>query len=131
MRRASLMLVVGLLALLPASLEAQCCVVVPNGPGTPVVDEAPLPTNGEEVVELLRRVAEAAPREWAEGSIEAWVAVDAEGQVVDTRVARSSGYPDLDAVLLAVAGRMKFSPGKAEGVPVDVLLRFPVSLRTH
>jgi TonB family protein len=115
----------------PESAEAQCCVVLPNVPGASLVDEAPLPTNGEEVVELLRRVAEAAPREWADRSIEAWVEIDAEGGVVEAQVARSSGNPDLDAVLLAVAGRMKFTPGKSEGVPVEVLLRFPVSLRTN
>lgn len=130
MTRIGWMVIVALL-LVPRSAEAQCCVVLPSVPGAPLVDEAPLPTNGEEVVELLRRVAEAAPREWADRSIEAWVQIDAEGSVVDTEVARSSGYPDLDAVLLAVAGRMEFTPGKSEGVPVDVLLRFPVSLRTN
>ena len=124
-------MVVAVLLLAPQSAEAQCCVVLPNVPGAPLVDEAPLPKNGEEVVQLLRRVAEAAPREWADQSIEAWAQIDAEGRVAETRVARSSGHPDLDAVLLAVVGRMEFTPGRSDGVPVDVLLRFPVSLRTH
>ena len=124
-------MVIAVHLLVPGSEQAQCCVVPPSVPGTPLIDEAPLPTNGEEVVELLRRVAEAAPREWADRSIEAWVEIDAEGRVVETEVARSSGNPELDAVLLAVAGRMEFTPGKSAGVPVDVLLRFPVSLRTN
>jgi TonB family protein len=129
MKRIVLVLATGLL-LLPVALSGQCCIIVPNGENPMVVDEAPVPTNGDEAVELLRRIAESAPSAWLGESVEAWVHVDTLGAVVETRVARSSGIPDLDAVLLAVAQRMKFSPARTDGAAVDVWLRFPVSLRT-
>ena len=113
----------------PLPTLAQCCVIVPEGGNAVVVDEAPIPTNFDVVVDSLRRVADSAPPAWRGQGIEAWVHVGPEGDVLESRVASTSGSVDLDAVLLGVVQLMQFSPARTEGVAVDVWLRFPVSLR--
>ncbi|MEE2830421.1 MAG: TonB family protein, partial [Myxococcota bacterium] len=51
--------------------------------------------------------------------------IDDEGSVIDWSVTTSSGYPELDEAVLAVAPLLDFYPARYEGRPVSVSLTFP------
>jgi len=51
--------------------------------------------------------------------------IDDEGSVIDWSLKESSGYPELDEGVLAVAPLLDFYPARYEGTPVSVSLTFP------
>jgi TonB family protein len=58
-----------------------------------------------------------------------WVDVGADGQVLDTRVQSSSGYPELDQVAQEVMREASFSPAQNRDVPVRVWIQIPLTFR--
>jgi TonB family protein len=52
--------------------------------------------------------------------------VDAGGRVVGSRVAVSSGHPELDNIAIRVAAQMRFAPGERNGVAVQSRVQVPL-----
>ena len=52
--------------------------------------------------------------------------IDENGAVQDTRIQQSSGYEQLDAAALAVAGLYRFSPALNRDKKVPVWVLFPI-----
>ena len=46
-----------------------------------------------------------------------------------TRIAESSGYPAFDSAAVAAAPRLRFSPGRRNGVPVAMSFTQPIEFR--
>ena len=93
--------------------------------GTP--DELPQMENSElpfrYPVDLYRR--------HTQGNVMLRLYVDATGTVVpdSTRVAQPSGEPLLDSAAIADATRLRFRPARRRGVPIAVVMLFPVHFR--
>lgn len=54
-----------------------------------------------------------------EGTARIWVRVDASGQVIEAKVAASSGFAQLDKAALEAVSGWKFRPGKKNGEPAE------------
>jgi protein TonB len=61
-----------------------------------------------------------------EGTVLVQAAVDASGRVVDARLARSSGYPDLDAAALQSISGWSFLAVKKDGKPMAQWVAVPI-----
>ena len=55
------------------------------------------------------------------------VLVDASGRVGDIKVARSSGYPNLDTAALKAVRNWRFVPGKRAGIPISTWVEVPIA----
>lgn len=60
------------------------------------------------------------------GTVNVWFFIDETGEVVRTRLVRSSGRPELDAAALHVAGVMHFTPAFKRDDPVAVWVQMPI-----
>lgn len=81
-----------------------------------------------ETTELIRSAYPAALREAGVGGTTVlWVFVDASGAVRATRVATSSGHPQLDAAAEAAMLQVRFTPAMNRGEPVPVWIQLPVT----
>ena len=59
------------------------------------------------------------------------VRVDPTGSVLDRRIVRSSGYPDLDRAAAPIVDRMRFEPMRsAAGCAAPVILQMPIVFKT-
>lgn len=61
---------------------------------------------------------EAALREKREGAVELTFLVDADNSVLEARVKRSSGHPDLDEAARAALAKCTFKAATRRGIPV-------------
>jgi protein TonB len=68
---------------------------------------------------LSRRMGE-------EGTVIVRLQVGVNGEVMDVRVEKSSGYPRLDAAALSGVRKARFRPGSRGGVPVVMWARQPI-----
>ncbi len=90
-------------------------------------DDPPVAINAESPVEYPRTLYD----QGIEGKVILRLHVDEHGRVVDdsTRVAESSGYPDLDSAAVRAAPQMKFAPAVRNGSPVAATFLQPVHFR--
>lgn len=66
------------------------------------------------------------------GRVILWVFIDAQGEVRNTRVVTSSGYPELDAVAQGLLrDRARFSPAYNRDQRVPVWIQIPVDFETR
>lgn len=65
------------------------------------------------------------------GTVGVYFFVDADGQVTNAQVQRSSGYPQFDQVALEVAQRGEFTPAMNRDKPVGVWIVLPVEFKTR
>jgi TonB family protein len=61
------------------------------------------------------------------GVVVVWFHIDDAGRVTDTRVAQSSGYPQLDAAAIEVSDLFVFSPALNNDQHVPVWVQFPIT----
>ena len=61
------------------------------------------------------------------GEVLMWFFIDDEGTVLDARVAKTSGFADLDAAAQKVAGILEFTPAKNRDVAVPVWVQLPIT----
>ena len=61
------------------------------------------------------------------GTVEVWLFISKEGQVLNKRVFSSSGYGQLDDAALKVANIFRFSPAMNRDKTVPVWIRFPIT----
>lgn len=88
---------------------------------------APRLKNREDVLALLHRKYPTALRNAGiGGSVQLWIYIDQEGQVVESRVARSSGSLVLDQVAQEVASRMEFTPAMNRDRVTPVWISQPI-----
>jgi len=66
-----------------------------------------------------------------EGEAHIWLHVDERGIVSDVRMAKSSGYAQLDRIALQVARCKRFRPALSDGVPVAVWIQLPFTFRAR
>jgi len=64
-----------------------------------------------------------------EGTVIVQLLLDTDGSVIQTRVARSSGNPDLDKAAAEGAKKFKFKPAKRRATPVRVWCSMPIVFR--
>ena len=57
------------------------------------------------------------------GTVTVGLYVDADGQVFDSEIVRSSGHPNLDRTARDALALCKFAPGQSHGRPVDAWAR--------
>jgi len=74
-----------------------------------------------------------AKKEGREGKVLVQILVDLDGSVMQTRVAKSSGQPDLDKAATEGAKKFKFKPAMAGDppVPVRVWVTMPIDFHLH
>jgi len=65
------------------------------------------------------------------GTVRVFFFIDENGAVQDTRIQQSSGYEQLDAAALAVAGLYRFSPALNRDKKVPVWVLFPIEFRVQ
>lgn len=67
-----------------------------------------------------------ARRQQQQGVVRLSVEVDAEGRAAEVDLARSSGFPLLDAAAIQAVRRWRFTPARAAGLPVSSRVEVPV-----
>ena len=65
------------------------------------------------------------------GQVVVWFFISEEGQVLDRRVARSSGHIQLDEAALQVADVFRFSPALNREKVVQVWIQLPITFRVQ
>ena len=65
------------------------------------------------------------------GTVIVWFFISEEGQVLDRRVARSSGHVPLDEAALQVADIFKFSPALNRENIVQVWIQLPIAFEVR
>jgi len=90
-------------------------------------DELPQLVNGS----LPFRYPVVVYRRRVQGNVTLRLYVDANGGVIpdSTRVVEPSGEPLLDSAAVANAGQLRFRPARRHGVPIAVVMLFPVHFR--
>jgi protein TonB len=71
----------------------------------------------------------AAHNQGIEGKVVVRLLVNKEGQVIDTKILRSSGYEILDAAALKMVRSSVYEPGTIEGVVSDFWLHLPIEFK--
>jgi len=90
-------------------------------------DTEPRLSNGHEVLAMLNRLyPETLKEEGVGGRVLLWMHVDESGNVTETKVQTSSGYPALDEAAQAIADSMLFTPAENKGAPVSVWIAQPI-----
>lgn len=74
---------------------------------------------------------EAARRQTQEGKVRVRVLIGEDGTVRQTRLAASSGYPELDRAALETLPRWRFSPARRDGKAIDAWVVVPVVFALH
>ena len=93
-------------------------------------DVEPRLLNGHEVLGLLNRLyPETLKEEGVGGRVLLWIMVDESGNVTETKVQTSSGYPALDEAAQAIADSMLFTPAENKGSPVSVWIAQPIEFK--
>ena len=65
------------------------------------------------------------------GTVLAWLLIDDDGNVIRTKLSKSSGHEALDAAGLKVIEQIKFTPAEHNGVPVNVWIQMPIAFKTQ
>lgn len=65
------------------------------------------------------------------GTVRVWVFIDENGDVKNTRVVESSGYPALDQAATEVMSAVKFKPALNRDTRVAVWVQFPVTFQVQ
>ena len=116
----------GLLALLACSKSNDAVVQLPNGPAAqvPRKDETPVAVNPDVPVDY----PPALYQQGIEGRVLLRLYVDSTGALAkdSTKVAESSGYPAFDSAAVAAVPRMRFAPGRRDGVAVGMSFAQPI-----
>lgn len=60
-----------------------------------------------------------------------WLFVTEQGLISESRIAQSSGNFRIDRAAIEVAEGVEFEPGRREGIPVAVWVRFPVTFHVR
>lgn len=71
----------------------------------------------------------AARRRGEEGRALTRIVIDARGQVADWSKLQGTGFPRLDAALDCVIRRLRFNPGRRDGVATAAEVRLPIAFR--
>lgn len=111
-------------ALLVAALACRRAGGNPAATAAPPDEEPPVALNGDVPVEYPPRLYE----QGIDGQVVLRLFVDSTGRVVSesTRVAESSGHPELDSAAISGATNLRFAPARRHGVPVATLFLQPV-----
>ena len=89
-------------------------------------------TNRNEVIQALMREYPPILRDAGiGGTVEVWFFISETGQVLDSRVAFRSGYPQLDAAALRVARVFQFTPARNRDRIVPVWIRLPITFEVR
>ncbi len=93
---------------------------------------APEVQNRPEVIRALEREYPPLLRDaGVGGTVIAWMHIDANGRLLETRVRESSGHPALDEAALRVADSYLFSPARNLAEPVPVWVQIPITFRAQ
>ncbi|MGH8155106.1 MAG: energy transducer TonB, partial [Rhodanobacteraceae bacterium] len=66
-------------------------------------------------------------RQGQQGTVILDVTINAQGEVIDVKVEKSSGYRVLDQAAVAAARKWRFNPGIQNGKPSGGVVRIPVN----
>ena len=116
----------GLLAVLACHKPNDAVVQLPNGPTAqgPKKDEPPVAVNPDVPVDY----PPALYQQGIEGRVLLRLYVDSTGALAkdSTKVAESSGYPAFDSAAVAAVPRLRFAPGRRDGVAVGMSFAQPI-----
>lgn len=105
--------------------------VAENPTFTPFTD-APDIVNREEVISSLEREYPALLRDAGiGGTTNVWFFINAQGELEDMRIQKSSGHDALDEAALRVAAGIRFTPALNEEEPVPVWVAFPITFQVR
>lgn len=113
----------------PAEDYTVCANFGPDGPdpaGEHPMSRPPAPLNGPRAVALIDSLTHVLAAE-ERGSALVWFLVDAEGDLRDVRIARSSGFPAVDSAAVSVGRQLRFKPAEYNGHPVCIWFARPLS----
>jgi TonB family protein len=116
---------VALLLLVGCKAPNDAVVQLPNGPSQgPKKDEPPVAVNPDVPVNY----PVALYQQGIEGRVLLKLFVDSTGQLDDDsiKVAESSGYPAFDSAAVAAAPKLRFAPGRHDGVAVSMSFSQPI-----
>ena len=115
-----------LLLALACSKPNDAVVQLPNGPAAqgPKKDEPPVAVNPDVPVDY----PPALYQQGIEGRVLLRLYVDSTGALMkdSTKVAESSGYPAFDSAAVAAVPRLRFAPGRRDGVAVGMSFAQPI-----
>ena len=118
-----------LLATIGCSKPNDAVVQLPNGPTAQdrKRDEPPVAVNPDVPVDY----PPALYQQGIEGRVLLKLFVDSTGALVrdSTKVAESSGYPAFDSAAVAAVPRLRFAPGRRDGVAVPMSFSQPIVFR--
>ena len=72
-----------------------------------------------------------ATRRGQQGTVVLLLTIDTQGNVSNARIAKSSGFPALDAAVLKVAPEWEFYPFTRDGVPVSRTINWPYEFKLN
>ena len=105
---------------------------VTSQPGFVPFEVAPRLLNPDEVSRALTAAYPGVLRDAGiGGTVRVWFRLDAQGSVVDTRLAETSGVPRLDSAAFRVADRMRFAPAQNRDRPVEVWVAIPITFQVR
>jgi TonB family protein len=98
-----------------------------NGQGAPPESEPPVALNADVPIAYPPTLYE----QKVEGDVTLRLFVDSTGRLVpeSTRVAEPSGFAALDSAAVSGSARLRFAPGKRNGIPVATAFLQPVEFR--
>jgi TonB family protein len=95
------------------------------------LENPPQPVGGLQAIFAAIRYPEDALKKRWEGVAMVQVLVDAAGRVNETRIAKSSGYAELDDEALIAVARVRWHAAQKKGKPISAWTTVPVEFRVE
>lgn len=104
-----------------ANDEANHLVVV-----SPKLDQAPEPHGGLAAIQAAVRSPEEVIKQNKSAIVWVEAVIDINGRVAGTKIAKSSGFENLDAAAMLAVARVVWKPGRKKGEPRAATVRVPI-----
>jgi protein TonB len=90
------------------------------------VDTSPEPIGGLAAVQASLREPEEVWKENKEGWVIVEATINTNGRVLETKIAKSSGYVGMDSEAMLAVARVAWKPARKRGLPVIAKVHVPV-----
>ncbi len=93
---------------------------------SPKMDQAPEPVGGMAALQASVEQPDEVMKQNKSAKVVVEAKIDINGRVVGTKVARSSGYKNVDAAAMLAVSRVQWKSGRKKGEPVAATVQVPI-----